>query len=369
VGVKAVEQAEAEALSVEELGLDSQSIGLDAPEALAATLRRAASFLCPTTGTHLTNSVLHSLEWLVGEIDGLPQILSDMLESLVGYGDLLELANLAGSTTRGMALFLASPAYVRRSSGSYMLLGIRPEGQPLVGEEVQPYVACERHNRSIEPRPGLDLGAVLNDYGLRPVPLEQWLRSPRLASASEVVKEFNTRLDSAGASGMIEGLTILDPNAPATYYRERWRFTTRRDSGRFVARRPRAYGADLWCYADLESGVTTRVIDLAIEAGLSRGCDEAWRLQAAIDSVRGYPQRIRSRPALDGHDRVILDLFSPPPAWFQRRWDALGLPVGATGSLLSYSFKSNEVEGELRFAATALWLAPNSAGGEEESGG
>jgi len=360
MGIDVVDQSQAKARSVQELGLDRESIALDAPEALAAALRRAASFLCPTTGTRLTDSVLHSLEWLTEDVASLSQILSDTLESLVGYGDLMELANLAVSS-RGLVLFLGPPAYIRRLSGSYILLGIRPEGQPLVGEELQPFVDYERHVRGIQPRPGVDMDAVLNDYGLRRVPLEQWLRSPRLASPVDVVRSFDARLDSAGSSGIIDGVTILDPDTPPNYYRGRWRLATRKDTGRFIARRPRAYGASLWCYADINGGVTKRVIDLPIEAGLSRGCDEAWRLQAAIDSLRGRPQHIRSRSARDGKDRAILDLFSPPPAWFQRRWDALGLPVRAEGALLSYSFKGSEVAEELRFAADAMWLKADTA--------
>jgi hypothetical protein len=355
MGLAPIGQARARVVSVEELGLDATSFSIDSPEVLAAALRRGASFLCPTTATPLTNAVVRSLEWVVADGTQLSIALSGMLDALIGCGDLLELTNATEGRTSGAELFIGPPAYVRRQSGSYLVLGIRPEGQPLIGEAAQAMIRCDRHLRIIEPTPGTDIEALLVDYELRDVSLTQWLRCPRPVQPHQLVEELDRRLMGSGATGVVEGMTILDPGKSVTYYKGRWRPPTSRDIGRFVARRPRAYGAPIWCYAELEGGAVSRLIDLPLDGGLRRGCDEAWRLQAAIDSVRGNPQRIRVRSSAES-DRAIMDLFSPPPGWFQRRWDALGSPLVPERALLSYSLPRNEVPEELRFAFELMWM-------------
>jgi hypothetical protein len=360
MGLAPISQARTQLVSVEELGFDGASFDIDAPEVLAAALRRGASFLCPTTATQLTNAVARSLEWVVPQNNQLPTTLSDVLDTLIGCGDMLELTNSIEGRTAGSALFLGPPAYVRRLSGSFLLLGIRPEGQPLIGEDAQALIRCERHLRVIRPLAGTDIEALLVDYELRDVPLNQWLRSPRPVTAVQLVDELDRRLTGTDAAGVVEGMTILDPGRPVDYYTGRWRSPTSRDIGRFVARRPRTYGAPIWCYAELDGGVVTRLIDLPLERGLRRGCDEAWRLQAAIDSVRGNPQRIRVRSSTDS-DLAIIDLFSPPPSWFQRRWDALGSPLVPQHALLSYSLPPNEVPEELRFASDLMWMSADES--------
>ena len=72
----------------------------------------------------------------------------------------------------------------------------------------------------------------------------------------------------------------------------RWR-EVRADSGRFVARRDQAYGSNLWCYVELSNGEPQRLLDFPLAGSRWRGCDEAWRLQMAIDAQRGAPQRFR----------------------------------------------------------------------------
>jgi len=56
----------------------------------------------------------------------------------------------------------------------------------------------------------------------------------------------------------------------------------------------------------------------------------------------------------------LIDLFSPPPGWFQRRLDALGVPEAPEHALLSFNFRNDEVQEELRFAAEMLWMAADA---------
>jgi hypothetical protein len=74
----------------------------------------------------------------------------------------------------------------------------------------------------------------------------------------------------------------------------------------------------------------------------------------AIDAQRGEPQRFRVRKTPG--NTMVLELFSPVPAWARRRWDAVGEPVPNSGCLFAYRFAETEIEEERRFAREALWL-------------
>ena len=201
----------------------------------------------------------------------------------------------------------------------------------------------------------MNLAETLLDDGLIDLPAERWLRSPRESSPSQLIAMYDSRLDAAHASGHVEGLEILDSQSSVMYYRGRWRAPRNTDQGRFVTRRPQAFGADLWCYVELNAGMPIRLLDLPLNPDLGRGCDEAWRLQAAIDAFSGQPQRMRLTES-GAPERSVLQLFSPPPRWLQRRLDAIGQPVESRRALLSYEMSQMEASEEFKFAKRMLWL-------------
>jgi hypothetical protein len=154
---------------------------------------------------------------------------------------------------------------------------------------------------------------------------------------------------------------VLDPTRPVRFYRGRWA-EPRAKTGRFVARRSQAYGAELWCYVQLRDGCPERLIDLPLPGSRWRGCDEAWRLQLAIDADRAEPQRFRVRSGCGG--AAVIELFSPLPMWARRRWEAVGESVPRSGCLLAYRFATAELEEELRFARDEVWLDERSGDGQ-----
>ena len=356
MAVEVLTRNDAAVRCVEQLGLVDRTRELNSPEALAAALRRAASFVSPTGPGTLVRLVERAAVEVVDEPEELRERLSAILDALIGYGDLVELPSRDDALPAHKHLYLGPPAFVRRRSGSFLLLGVRPDAVPLVSEELVPLVEYEGHVRAVRDRPGHDVESLLLDSGLREVAQEAWLRSPRIEDPETVIRGYDSRLSSAGPSGEIEGLTILDPASKVTYYRGRWRAPSVRDEGRFVGRRPQAFGADLWCYVELTAGSSSRLVDLPVDFNLNRGCDEAWRLQAALDAVRGQPQRLRVRPAAGAAQPGVIDLFSPIPRWLQRRWDSLATPTRSAGALCSYSFAPDEVAEEAAFAAGMLWL-------------
>ena len=360
MGIERLEPREVAVETVETLGLAVSELELMSPEGLAASLRRAASFLCPATPGSLRRAVAEALAGLPGFDDESPGDMDELIHSLIAYGDLLELPHEDDAGKRRL-LFLGSPGYVRRrGTNTCLLVGIRPEGAPLISGELLETIVYEGHVRLIRSTDSRPVNELLDAEGLAELLPAQWLRAPREASAEDVLAFYVDRLDAAGSPGDVE-LRVIDPAARVTYYKGRWRPLQNRDAGRFVARRPQAFGADLWCFAEVSSGAVTKLIDLPLQSNHAPAADEAWRLQAAIDALAKQPQRVRVRDAADA-TMAVLDLFSPLPSWTQRRLDVVGTPLpGAGGALFSYRLLETEVEEELRFLGDMMWLAVERA--------
>ena len=360
VAVARVEAREVVVTAVETLGLDAAAMDLLSPEVLAACIRRAASVLCPTTRGTLIRSVTEALAPLPHFSEDHSGEVVELVDSLVAHGDLLELPFDGSGGTRRQ-LFLGPPAFVPRDA-SCILVGVRPDGAPLVGDELAGRVEYRRHVRLV--RLGDDdepLAERLAEEGLLRVTAEQWLRAPRPTSPESVVDEFTARLAARPPTGDLEGLRLIDPAADVSYYRGRWRPPRPDDRGRFVARRPQAYGAELWCFASLTDGAVTQILDLPVLDALAPGSDEAWLLQAAIDAAAGRPQRLQVRAGAHA-DVELLDLFGPIPRWAQRRLDVAGVAIArGPRALFSYQLPADESQGEVEWLREMLWMTVSDA--------
>lgn len=345
------------------LGLDPDAFELGSMSVIAASVHRAASFLSPTPPGVLARAVADALSGLPGfpSEEGRAAI-EAAVEALASLGDLIELP-IDDVEGRRRHIYLGPPSYVLRSSDC-ILLGVRPEGAPIVSEELLARVEFRDYLRLIRRREEAeDLDEALAGEGLIELHSEQWLSAPRQCSPGELVDEYIARLDAAGRAGEIDGVGVIDPSSDVGFYRGRWRELKPRDEGRFVARRPQAFGADLWCFAEVLDGGVEKLIDLPIASSAARGSDEAWRLQAAIDQASGSPQRLRIRRGPP--DGPVLDLFSPLPSWSRRRLELVGVPADRSrGALFSYSLSEAEVDEEVRFLMDMMWLAS-----EEVTGG
>jgi len=358
VRVTPLEPAEVSTRSVEALGLDPEATDVLAPEAMAAALRRAASFLCPATPAQLVDAVLDAL---AGMTDVDRDDVSDLLELLVSTGDLLELRQSGERLTR--LIFLGPPTYITKVPGEYVLLGVRPDGQPLVDEETERIVQHDGHVRTLKLEPEM-AEAYLSTAGLHELRLDRWLRHPKRESASQALVEYHSRLDAARPSGAIEGLEIIDPTKPVRYYRGRWRQVDAADTGDFVGRRPQAYGANAWCVVRIASGYSLRLIDLPVRDPRSLARDEAWRLQAAVDAERGRPQSYRHFQVPGNPATHVLDLFGPLPSWAERHLSVLGNPVDrSTGALFSYRLTSAAISLAEGLLTEMLWMRQLDEGG------
>jgi len=360
VSMKRLTAEQVHAQKIRELGLDPDALDLTTPEGLAGALRRAASYLCPCSAATLVRAVVRPLRGLVPDLDKAKELVEETLEAMVSHGDVLEQPEMQEGAPSARVLLYAAPAsFVVRQSGLVVLLGLAADQLSPLPSELERRIQYLGHVRRLSPSSGNeDLRSELRQLGLLELTSEAWLKGPKPGSASQLVAAIDRALDGVAPSRDIPGLSLLDPTKPVRYYRGRWT-EPKAQTGRFVARREQAYGADLWCYVQLTNGQPERMIDLPQRGSRWRGCDEAWHLQMAIDAQRGSPQRFRVMPS---GDAVVLEFFSPAPAWARRRWDALGEPVPSSGSLFAYRIPKAEIDEERRFAREALWLEEMTTG-------
>jgi hypothetical protein len=337
------------------LGLDASALDLTSIEAIAGALRRVASFLCPCSAVTLVRGVVRPLRGLVDDLEAAKVLVEGTLEAMVAHGDILEHRGMEESPGHGTAavLYAAPPAFVVRNSGAVILLGIASDQLSALPDDLEARIEYVNHLRRLSPAPGEDLRADLVQLGLIELSYGYWLRAPQVETPTQHISRFDRLLDAAQSSRDVPGLLLLDPERSVRYYPARW-VEPRFQSGRFVARRSQAYGANLWCYIQLRNGNPERLIDLPIAGGRWRGCDEAWHLQMAIDAKRGRPQRLRVCPGPG--NASVMEFFLPVPMWARRRWDAVGEPVPNSGCLFAYRLGEAEVAEELRFAREVLWL-------------
>lgn len=322
---------------------------------LAGLLRRVAGLHCPCSPATLKLVMFQTLEGVVAlPKEDLSSRFDFVINSLQTGGDLLELARVTtmDERARGTWVFLAPPSFVELPSGTIRIFGMASEETLPLPDGLRERVVANGTGRTIEPVSNENLREVLERAGFREQSIESWLRVPRECTSIELIKSIDARLQAANHAGEVDQLRILSSVKPNARYSERWTSPVS-ETGRFLSRRPQAYGADLWGYVELENGVARRLLDFPLPGSAYRGCDDAWWLQLALDSATGNSQRYRVR--LD-RGSATLDLFFPIPIWAQRRLEVVGARVAPHGSLMSFQLPSAEVETECKFLETALWL-------------
>ena len=345
--------------SRETLGLPANADVLIDSAFLAASLRRTAGILCPCSRSTLSSAVLDSLKYLGQEVGELSEHIEATVEALTVVGDLLELSQVTidDPSVKGTWVFAAPPGFVVRPGGSIFFTGMAPDESTPLPASLGSRVIHEGYARVIRPQISEDLPAALRDLGLLELSERVWLKAPKSEPAAEFIDRMLQQLATQSPSGLIDDLIILDPARSVDYYAGRW-VSPKNESGSFIARRPQAYGANLWGYVALENGVATKFIDFPLKGSRWRGCDIAWHLQMAIDFERGEPQQYRRRLVSDG---AYLDFFSPIPLWAQRRLVIIGRPAPREKCLFSYWLPEVEIAPEEEFLQKRLWLARREA--------
>lgn len=323
---------------------------------LASALRRAAGHLCPCSPRTLVSAIAELHRGLAQD-DAFETRVEDILDSLVAHGDLLELSDVTtlDDRVKGTWLFAAPPAFMVRTSGSALLLGLSADEALPLPQEIKDRVRYQGAARFLDPAENEPLADMLQGFGFRQLSQDAWLRPPKREGAQDMLASLDARLSQQGRAGDVEGLQILDDTRVVRRYRDRWQ-PARSQSGIFIVRRPQAYGADLWGYGELDAGRLVRLIDLPGSGSRWRGCDVAWRIQMARDALADRHQRYRLLPLPEG---MRFDFFWPIPDFARRRLAALGQILPADHCLMSYFVGAADADEEAAFLSDYLFLKPS----------
>ena len=352
MGVRILTRGEVERTTLDKLRFYQPGTSLSSQEAVAALIRRVASFLCPCSRRAVRTAVLQCLRHIVEDSE-LSDTIDGLLEDLIGGGDLVEVAVYQQSDEeRPVLLHLAPSQFVQLKDGTIIVLGLEPDDQQLLPDALLKTLVAKRHLRRFRGGPP-DLSHHLTALGFSALREQFWLKTPRLESPQQVIATYDQRIAGAPSGMSVHGLEILRPESPVTFYRGRWGPVDRR-SARVVARRPQRFGANLWCYAEIIEGVPQRVEDLG--RGEVSGADEAWRLQCALDAKGNNPQRFR----IDKDPRAefsLMSIYSPIPNWAQRWLDVVGEEAPRQlGALRTYQVPVGAVAMAASFLTTNLWM-------------
>jgi hypothetical protein len=356
LGIKYLSPADVTKTVLEELGLDPATCALTSHETLAGLLRRAGSFRCPCSGRVLVQTVTESLRGLTVGGDELAATTESVLDELVAYGDFIEVdSTTEQAASRTRLLYAAPPSFVVLPNGRMLLLGLAPESRDLLPSELSKGLVFRGHVRTLSPTRTTDAASLLKAAGYFEVPQKLWLQGPKTMEPKRVYDHFVSLLRETDHLTEPTSITILNPSEPVRYYKGRWT-PPASASGCFVARRQQLYGAPLWCFVRLSGGRLAALLDLPIEDRGWRGCDEAWRLQAAIDACNGNPQ-IAEVSTTKNDGMFQLRFFSPLPHWAIRQMDVLATSIVVRGALFAYNVTAIDLPIVREFLAESLWMS------------
>lgn len=330
----------------------------DVASILRPALRRAAFLLAPCSMPELARFVSEPLSSFGDQRETVEQVIQEM----IAYGDILEMKRISSDPWDAPAYVLrpAPPAYVVRSPDEVILLGVAGELTSPLPAELAAQVKDEGPVRVLRADPSERLVEHLKLLGLAELSEHAWLRTPAVSRPADYVSGWHARLMAVVASpASIDGLELLDPHRPSTYYSGRWRPPASTDNGVFVARRDQAYGAKLWSLVEISAGQTQRVLDLVSPDDSQRPCDIAWRIQAALDTIAGSPQIVSVERSTS---RVSLGFNSPLPAFAERRLSIVCTKVRSPGALFRFEVQAAKADDELSALNSSLWMEATEAG-------
>jgi hypothetical protein len=324
---------------------------------IAQSLRRTVYIAAPCDAQTTRSLVEAALVPLSGNPDALNEQIDDALQDIIAMGDVLEMRSDSGARS-DTVLRPAPPAFVARPDGLFLILGI--SGDDLTPALGIPVLHHASGLRSARPTNAEQCRSALLDLGLTELSERVWLHAPATASAAEHAAQCKARLPAELRPEKIENFEVLDGALPTSFYKRRWSLLHTRHTGMFVARRPQRYGAKLWCLADVKDGVVQRFVDIHAVDSRARDCDEAWRLQAAMDAEAGTPQQVEI--AVSGTN-ATLSFSAPLPTWAARRLHFIGEQVSAPRALIAFEMPAASVDHEANWLKEKLWLARKDEGG------
>ena len=346
----AITASQCEGLALESVGLSQSQFGVHSPEFLSAIVRAAAATITPCTRRELTVHILEHLSPLESNHPWREEI-REAITMLIGLGDLVEVQDEENGR---VSLYLAPSSFVELSNGLFTLLGNCPDLERIIPESAESTLTHVWYTRRIETPNATALRDILLDFGFLNLPIDFWLKSPDPISAADHLRRYDHALSQLEERpAQIEDVSIL-AIADVRHYSHRW-LPLQNQKGRFVGRRPQAFGSKLWCYMQVDGKNVVRHIDLPHFERHWMAYDEAWHLQLALDSISGNPQQFSVKPSSET-GKSIVEIYAPIPSWAVRRWNNLGSPRESKEVWFSFAIQERLLAAEIQFATERLWL-------------
>ena len=348
--VTIIDRSEALQQAAKSLGLESQGHTTITRSMLAQSLRRAVFNAAPIAAHALRELVVAALEPLADNTETLKMEIEETLRDVIAMGDILEMrTDFSGRSD--IVLRPAPPAFIERRDGTFVIIGI--SGDEITPDLETPIIHHARGLRSARSAHSQTCRAELLNLGLIEIPERLWLHAPAVLDATDFVALWKARLPTEFNSEKIEDLELLDTALPTSFYKGRWVTIRANHTGLFVARRRQRFGSRLWSLVDVKDGIVQRLTDIRTNDSRARDCDEAWRLQAAMDAAAGAPQKVM---VFENGLTSILAFQGPLPSWAARRLSFIGEQVIMPRALLAFKISTDNVDDELRWLGDNLWL-------------
>lgn len=355
--MRVIQPADILSITAASLGIAS---GGGVRDLLKPALRRASYLLAPCSAADLIRFVAEPLA-AFGEMR---DEIEAELQDLIAYGDIFEMRRIDGDPwdTPSVVLRPAPPAFVMRSKTQAFILGIGGDYPSPLPADLSARLDDAGPVRLLDHAEDEDLAGHLREFGLTELSEQAWLRIPPAVSAAVHVEEWRIRLSTVPPNAAaIADLEIIDGERPSSFYSGRWRAPRNSDDGPYVGRRPQVFGGKLWCVVELKSGRPIRLLDIHPSNGFFRPCDQAWRLQAALDATQGVPQQFTLSE--DGA-MTHLGFSGPVPSFAERNLALVATKSRAPQTLFRFSSSTASFQAEIAFLQSILWMQPNREEGQ-----
>src|SRR5436190_6997120 len=193
--------------SVRSLGLRDGANSLSR-EYLTGTIRRTACFLAPCSARKVINEVSRCLRGLLDGGDSFAERVASELDAVLAYGDLIELREETDTGSTAALMHLAPPSFVQRRTGMIFLVGMAPDRDTPIPQEMAQRIQYVGHTRRLVALDGEKLVELLQESGLIELPQTAWIRTPRIMDSRSLHEEFSARLENSPTSGDVSGLTV-----------------------------------------------------------------------------------------------------------------------------------------------------------------
>lgn len=289
---------------------------------VACLLRRLCGFMCPCPQRAILTAAKRSLAPLGKAAEPLIEQLAPVLDTLLVIGDVIEVSRVGGALFDENRdwLFCGPPAFLELDGRCYVF-GIAPDDAPVLAGSLRHRLRHDAIMRFLDDDQDRRIGETLASLGMRRHTAETWLPRASGQSPQRLLEHLRNRLAVDGLEGEIPASEWL-AHAGEQYmpYEPRWQPAIHQ-SGLHIGRATPEFGSRVWFVASLVGGQVERALVLPLADGSDRACDQAWRIQLAVDACNGTPARYRAWPVEDG---MKVSVSFPLPFAARRRLVLLG---------------------------------------------